>query len=134
MTDVAVHACDGPRFMRTAFPKQPVAPLMARQAHVVLLLCRVLGVFGEADRNGFFSSSRLYMCSAGPMTRLTPALFSFRFRPGEGFTHCSRVKVRCLIGMTCCADFIANVVARSLCWSRRFGASDVGGMCHDYAA
>jgi len=34
--------------MRTTLPKQAIAPLMARQADAVLLLCRVLGVFSEA--------------------------------------------------------------------------------------
>jgi len=134
MADVTVDACDGPRFMRTAFPKQAVSPLMARQTGIVLFLCRVPGVFGEANGNGFFSSAGLDVRPAWAMTRLTPALFSFGFRARESLTHYSRVKVGRLIDMTSCTAFIPNVVARTLCWRRRFGPSDIGGLCHEYAA
>jgi hypothetical protein len=132
MPDVAVDACNRTRFMRATLPKQAIAPLMARQADVVLLLCRVLGVFSEANGNGFFSSACLYMRSARPMKRLTPALFSFRLRPRKSLTHRSRFKVRCLIDMTRRTDFIPNVVTGGCSWRRRVGSSDIGRLSQEF--
>src|SRR5262249_23230121 len=130
----AVDACDGSRFMRTAFPEQTVPPLVTGQARVVFLLRRVPGIFRKSNGNGFFSTAGFDVCSAWTVTRLTPMLFAFGFRVSESLSHHGCVKVRRLVDMACRANFTANIVFRSLSGRRDPGTADIGSVCHECAA
>jgi len=99
MSDVTVDACDVPRFVRTSLPEKPVAPLMTRQAGAVLFVDRISGIFGEADGNGIFATSRLDMSFAGTVAGLAAKPFLLIFGTRERFAHNTVLKVPTLIRM-----------------------------------
>src|SRR5215475_3725950 len=65
---VAIDARDSPRFVWTALPEQPIAPVVARKAGSVFFLRRIPRILGETDRDRLLATPGFDVGPCRPVT------------------------------------------------------------------
>src|SRR5215468_12278692 len=100
--------------MWAAPPEQLVLARVALQARKVFLSYRVLGIFGEAYRNGILGTACLDVYTARTVTRLaTPRLIG-SMRMLHCFSHGSSVEASALVLVTGDTGVATDIIAVSL--------------------
>jgi hypothetical protein len=111
MTEVAIGTDNPTRLVRAAFPKQPVAPFVTRQAGSVSFIGGIARILGETNRNGVFAAAGLNVCLARTVTGLAAELLLVVFRVRERFTHNGILKMLRLILMANHAGVATGVLS-----------------------